>query len=36
LNKKYDCKAFKKSVKEAETSEGIILDVDELEKRYKI
>lgn len=36
LNKEYDCEAFKKSMNEAEASEGIILDVDELEKRYEI
>ena len=36
LNKKYDCESFKKSIDEAEASEGIILDVDELEERYKI
>jgi len=36
LNKKYDCESFKNSIEEAESSEGIILDVDELEKRYKI
>ncbi|MCL2687582.1 MAG: hypothetical protein FWE58_03510 [Methanobrevibacter sp.] len=36
LNKEYDCEAFKKSINDAEASEGITLDVDELEERYKI
>jgi len=35
LKKKYNCETFKKSITEAESSEGMILDIDEFKKRYK-